>query len=161
MLGPFEGCVIPDQPNLPDPILPAGQILIYEDGATRLQVRLEGRSVWLSQRLIAELFQMSVLTANEHLANIYREGELDPKATIRSFRIVQAEGTREITRAISVFQAAMSALRSRRSSAGLPMCLPVWLRSGRARTFWAGCDLFIASCPEQGCQTVDKHRTFQ
>jgi hypothetical protein len=103
MLGPFEGCVIPDQSNLPDPIPPAGQILICEDGATRLQVRLEGRSVWLSQRLIAELFQVSVLTANEHLANIYREGELDPKATIWSFRIVQAEGTREITRAISVF----------------------------------------------------------
>jgi hypothetical protein len=94
---------MPDKPNLPDPVQPAGQILIYQDGATRLQVRLEGRSVWLSQRLIAELFQVSIKTVNEHLVNIYSEGELDPEATIRSFRIVQAEGTREITRAISVF----------------------------------------------------------
>jgi hypothetical protein len=91
---------MPDKPNLPDPIPPTGQVLIYQDGATRLQVRLEGRSVWLSQRLIAELFQVSVKTANEHLANIYSEGELDPEATIRSFRIVQTEGSREITRAI-------------------------------------------------------------
>lgn len=90
---------MPDKPNLPDPIPPAGQILIYQDGATRLQVRLEGRSVWLSQRLIAELFQVSVKTANEHLVNIYSEGELDPQATIRSFRIVQTEGSREVSRA--------------------------------------------------------------
>jgi hypothetical protein len=91
---------MPDKPNLPDPIPPTGQVLIYQDGATRLQVRLEGRSVWLSQRLIAELFQVSVKTANEHLVNIYSEGELVPEASIRSFRIVQAEGSREVTRAI-------------------------------------------------------------
>lgn len=91
---------MPDELNRPDPIPPTGQILIYQDGATRLQVRLEGRSVWLSQRLIAELFQVSVKTANEHLVNIYSEGELDAEATIRSFRIVQTEGSREVFRAI-------------------------------------------------------------
>jgi hypothetical protein len=90
---------MPDEPTLTEPP-PHGQILIYQDGATRLQVRLEGRTVWLSQRLIAELFQVSVKTANEHLVNLYTEGELDPKATIRSFRIVQTEGSREVTRAI-------------------------------------------------------------
>ena len=72
---------------------PDGQILIYEDGATRLQVRLEGRTVWLSQRLIAELFQVSVPTVNEHLANIFEEAELDKGSTIRNFRIVQTEGS--------------------------------------------------------------------
>ncbi len=86
---------MPDKPNLPQPTPGDGQILIYQDGATHLQVRLEGRTVWLSQRLIAELFQVSVKTANEHLVNIYSEGELDPKATIRSFRIVQTEGSRQ------------------------------------------------------------------
>jgi hypothetical protein len=91
---------MPDNPNLPQPTPGDGQVLIYQDGATRLQVRLEGRSVWLPQRLIAELFQVSVKTANEHLVNIYSEGELDPGATIRSFRIVQTEGAREVTRAI-------------------------------------------------------------
>ena len=87
---------MPDKPNLPNPILPAGQVLIYEDGSTRLQVRLEGRSVWLTQRLIAELFQVSVKTVNEHLINIYSEGELDPAATIRRFRIVQTKGRRKV-----------------------------------------------------------------
>lgn len=94
---------MPDRTEPPEPSAPApphGQVLIYQDGATRLQVRLEGRTVWLSQRLISELFQVSVKTANEHLVNIYSEGELDPEATIRSFRIVQTEGTRQVARAI-------------------------------------------------------------
>ena len=81
-----------DKSTPPEPTPPGGQILIYQDGATRLQVRLEGETVWLSQRLIAELFQVSVKTANEHLVNIYNEGELRPGATIRKFRIVQTEG---------------------------------------------------------------------
>jgi hypothetical protein len=86
--------------NSQRPQQPEGQILIYHDGATRLQVRVEGRTVWLPQRLIAELFQVSVPTVNEHLANIYAEGELDQEATIRSFRIVQREGSRNVTRSI-------------------------------------------------------------
>ena len=86
------------EPSEPTP--PDGQVLIYQDGATHLQVRLEGRTVWLSQRLIADLFQVSVKTANEHLINIYSERELDPAATVRSFRIVQTEGSREVSRAI-------------------------------------------------------------
>ena len=94
---------MPDKTQPPEslePTLPDGQVLIYQDGAARLQVHLEGRTVWLSQRLIAELFQVSVKTANEHLINIYSERELDPEATVRSFRIVQTEGSREVSRAI-------------------------------------------------------------
>ncbi len=79
---------------------PAGQVLIYEDGTTHLQVRLDGDTVWLTQRLIAELFQVSVKTVNEHLSNIYAEGEIDPAATIRKFRIVQSEGSRRVTRMV-------------------------------------------------------------
>jgi len=56
--------------NEPEPNPPQGQILIYRDGTTLLQVRLEGRTVWLTQRLIAELYQVSVKTVNEHLINI-------------------------------------------------------------------------------------------
>jgi len=79
---------------------PGGQVLIYRDGALNLQVRLEGQTVWLPQRLIAELFQVSVPTVNEHLANIYDEEELNPAATIRKFRIVQTEGTRQVARMV-------------------------------------------------------------
>jgi hypothetical protein len=84
-----------DSPGHPPP---QGQILIYQDQATRLQVRLEGRTVWLTQRLMAELYQVSVKTVNEHLTNIYDDGELDRGATIRNFRIVQHEGTRDVAR---------------------------------------------------------------
>ena len=77
---------------------PAGQILIYQDGGLNLQVRLDGQTVWLTQRLMADLYQVSVPTVNEHLANIYSEGELSAEATIRKFRIVQTEGNRQVTR---------------------------------------------------------------
>src|SRR3989304_50585 len=75
-------------------------ILIYqtEDGQTKVQVRLQDETVWLSQKLMAYLFQKDVRTINEHIKNIYDEGELMQESTIRNFRIVQTEGNREITR---------------------------------------------------------------
>ena len=79
---------------------PEGRVLIYQDGTLNLQVRLDGQTVWLPQRLIAELYQVSVKTANEHLVNIYSECELAPEATIRRFRIVQREGTRDVARMV-------------------------------------------------------------
>lgn len=85
--------------NLP---VPGGEFLLYtsDDGRVRLSVRVGDGTVWLPQRLIAELFGVSVKTVNEHLVNIYDEGELDPGATIRKFRIVQTEGGREVSRLI-------------------------------------------------------------
>jgi len=71
-----------------------------EDGTTKLQVRIENETVWLSQKLIADLYQVSVKTINEHLINIYDENELVPEATIRKFRIVQREGAREVERLV-------------------------------------------------------------
>lgn len=82
------------------PTSPEGQLLIYTDGGQNLQVRLDGQTVWLPQRLIAELFQVSVKTANDHLVNIYEDLELDPAATIRKFRIVQTEGARQVSRLV-------------------------------------------------------------
>jgi len=86
-----------DELNLP---APQGQFLIYSDGATPLQVRLQGNTVWLTQKLIAELFQITVPTVNEHLKGIYDDGELDAGPTVRSFRIVQREGTRDVSREV-------------------------------------------------------------
>jgi len=71
-----------------------------EDGKTKFQVRIEDETVWLSQKLIADLYQVSVPTVNEHLAGIYDEAELAPEATIRKFRIVQHEGSREVERLV-------------------------------------------------------------
>lgn len=50
---------------------------------------MENETVWLTQKLMADLFQKDVRTINEHIRNIYEEGELSPEATIRKFRIVQ------------------------------------------------------------------------
>lgn len=88
--------------NLPDQ---NSEILIYqtEDGTTRIDVRLVDETVWLSQKLMAELFQKDVRTINEHIKTIYSEGELEHKSTIRNFRIVQTEGTRQVTRAITFY----------------------------------------------------------
>lgn len=81
------------------------EIIIYstEDGKSRIQVRLEGGTVWLSQKLIAELFQVAVHTVNEHIKNIYAEGEVPNEATIRTFRIVQKEGSREVARDVEFY----------------------------------------------------------
>jgi len=81
---------------------PSGEVLLYplEDGRTRVECRFAEESLWLPQALIAELFHRDVRTINEHLKNIYREGELAPEATIRKFRIVRREGTRQVSRQI-------------------------------------------------------------
>jgi len=73
---------------------PQSEILIYQtdDGRTRIQVRLENETVWLTQKLMAELFQKDVRTINEHIGNIFAEGELSPEAVIRNFRITAADG---------------------------------------------------------------------
>lgn len=85
-----------------DAPLPRSELLLYrgKDARTRIEVRLEGDSVWLSQRQIAVLYDVSVPTVNEHLSNAFEEGELEPERTIRKFRIVQAEGGREVRRLV-------------------------------------------------------------
>jgi hypothetical protein len=76
------------------------ELLIYQtgDGQTGIQVRLVERTVWLTQKQIGDLYQKSVPTINEHIANILGERELTPEATIRKFRIVQVEGKRRVER---------------------------------------------------------------
>jgi hypothetical protein len=82
------------------PFAQSGQLLIYSDGASRLQVRIDGDSVWLTQRLMAELYDVSVPTINEHIRGIYADKELLPEPTIRNFRIVQMEGGRLVERQV-------------------------------------------------------------
>jgi hypothetical protein len=76
------------------------QILIYqnENGETKLDVRFQDETVWLTQKLMAELFQTSIPNINMHLKNIFEEGELEENRTIKDFLIVQKEGSREVKR---------------------------------------------------------------
>jgi prophage maintenance system killer protein len=78
------------------------QIEIYQtaDGQTQIEVRLEQETLWLSQAQMAELFDKDVRTINEHMQNIFADSELDQKATIRKFRIVRQEGSRQVKREI-------------------------------------------------------------
>ncbi len=75
------------------------QLLIYqsEDGRIRLDVRFEGETVWLTQKLLAELFDKDVRTINEHIQNVFEEGELEPDSVIRKFRITAADGKSYVT----------------------------------------------------------------
>jgi len=84
-------------------------IMFYqtEDGLTRIQVRLQDGTVWLNQRLLAELYQVSVPTINEHISTIYSDHELSPEATIRKFLIVQTEGSRQVERLVDFYSLEM------------------------------------------------------
>lgn len=76
------------------------EIIIYqtEDGNTKIDVKFEGETVWLTQQQMAELFQTSRTNVVEHIRHIYDEGELDEGLTCRKFRQVRKEGDREISR---------------------------------------------------------------
>ncbi len=78
------------------------QIIIYEgdDGESRIEVRLESETVWLTQIQLVDLFLSSKANVSEHIKNIYTEQELSPQATVRKFRTVQKEGNREVSRNI-------------------------------------------------------------
>ncbi len=65
-----------------------------------LEVRYEDENIWLTQKMMASLFDVNLSTINEHIKNIYKDGELNEDSTIRKFRIVQKEGNREVNREV-------------------------------------------------------------
>ena len=79
--------------------------LLYNspDGDVRIEVALEGETVWLTQKAMAELFGVVKSTISEHLSNIFETGELDREATVRNFRTVQKEGERSVTRNLKYY----------------------------------------------------------
>ncbi|MBS3952337.1 MAG: hypothetical protein KGZ88_05255 [Methylomicrobium sp.] len=87
----------PDQTALPF----VGDLLLYqtEDGQTRIEVRLQDESVWMTQAMMAELFQSTTQNITLHIKAIYRDGELQVAATCKEYLQVQTEGKRDISRA--------------------------------------------------------------
>ena len=87
-----------------DEELPDSEFILYqtEDGRTRIQCRFENETVWLTQKQIADLFQIGVGTVNHHLKAIFPEGDLQAGATIRRYRIVQSGGARQIAREVEL-----------------------------------------------------------
>jgi hypothetical protein len=81
------------------------EILLYQtaDGQTKVEVRLESETVWLTQAQMVELFQTTKQNISLHIKNIYKEGELREVSTVKEYLTVQKEGTREIQRKISYY----------------------------------------------------------
>jgi len=86
-------------------ISPESQILLYqtEDGETRLEVRLQKDTVWLSLNQIADLFQRDKSVISKHIKNIFEESELSPDSTVANFATVQNEGNRQVMRDIEAY----------------------------------------------------------
>lgn len=82
-----------------------GEIIIYQsdDGNTKIDVKMQDETVWLTQQQMAELFQTSRTNVVEHIKNIYADGELEEKATCQNFRQVRIEGNREVTRELPYY----------------------------------------------------------
>ena len=78
-------------------------IFTTQSGADGIEVRYEDETIWLTQKLMAALFDVTVPTVNEHLKNIFAQEEITPDATIRKFRTVRMEGQREVTRSIDCY----------------------------------------------------------
>ena len=84
---------------------PSGEILLYQtkDGSTRIDVRLQDETVWLTQAQMAELFQTTKQNISLHVKNVYEEGELEQKATVKDSLTVQKEGDRQVSREVSYY----------------------------------------------------------
>jgi hypothetical protein len=80
-------------------------LILYssDDGQTRLQLRVEGKTIWCTQLELAELFQTTKHNISIHTKNIFQEGELTPEATVKESLTVQTEGKREVKRTITYY----------------------------------------------------------
>jgi len=93
-----------ENPETPPP--PGGQFLVYqaEDGKLKIDVRMEGETVWLTQQQLAELFQTTQQNVSLHLSNIFEEGELERGATHKEFLSVRQEGRRSVQRRVDFYK---------------------------------------------------------
>jgi hypothetical protein len=89
------GDLIPRESNLIFYTTPKGNV--------NVEVIFQNETFWLTQKRMAELFDKDVRTINEHIKNIFKEGELDENSTIRKFRIVQKEGKRDVERELEFY----------------------------------------------------------
>jgi len=78
----------------PDPDGSGSEIILYqtEEGSTKVEVRLEGETVWLSQKQMCDLFEKDKRTVSEHIRNVFKEGELQEDSVVRNFRTTATDG---------------------------------------------------------------------
>ena len=80
-------------------------LILYttDDGSSQIKLRTKGGTVWLSQREMSELFDVSTDNVGLHLKNLYEDGELSQQATTEESSVVQTEGLREVQRTLTVY----------------------------------------------------------
>ncbi|MDY6852923.1 MAG: hypothetical protein SV487_12715 [Thermodesulfobacteriota bacterium] len=100
------------------PIEPGGEFLLYqtEDGRSRIEVRMQGETVWPTQNQMAELFQIDKSGISRHLKNIYESGELEPAATVKKFLTVRREGSRQASHQPCLSEPTVILARGRKSA---------------------------------------------
>ena len=93
-----------------DKELQKGEIIIYtsEDGSISLDTKLENDTIWLTQDMIVTLFNSSKANISEHISHIFQEEELDRESTVRKFRTVRKEGSRNVSRNLEYYNLYMS-----------------------------------------------------
>ena len=122
---------------------PGGEIVLYqtEDGRTRIECRFEKENVWMTQALMAELFQTTPQNITLHLKAIYEDGELAEAATCKDYLQVRAEGARQVQRALRHYNlAAILAVGYRGTRTTSPsLRRPVWaVVVNSIRSAWTG-----------------------
>ena len=77
------------------------------DQEDSIEMRYEDENIWLTQKMMSILYDVDVRTISDHIQKVYSDSELDEKATIRKFRIVQAEGLRQVSREVNHYNLQM------------------------------------------------------
>lgn len=72
-----------------------------------IEMRYEDENIWLTQKMMAALYDVTAPTINEHIKKVFADSELQPESTIRKFRIVQSEGTRQVSREVNHYSLQM------------------------------------------------------
>ena len=108
--------------------MPDSQFLVYRDeaGAIKIDVRLEGETVWLTQQGLAELFQTTLQNINLHITNIYDEGELAANAVEQSFVVERQEGSRTVRRPVKHYNLDMIISVGYRVKSGIATRFRIW-----------------------------------
>ena len=77
------------------------------DREDSIEMRYEDENIWLTQKMMAALYDVDVRTVNDHIKKVYADSELEERATVRKFRIVQAEGSRQVEREVNHYNLQM------------------------------------------------------
>lgn len=82
-----------------------GEIIIYKprSGNVRLEVKIDGETIWMTQKQVADLFDVNIPAISKHINNIDKEGELSKKSTVSILETVQKEGERSIRRKLELY----------------------------------------------------------